>query len=151
MDRSRVIAPPPLIYAMTFVPGWLLDRYLGSFSFALAPRMIAAAVFFIPGLLLARGAFRAMRRARTTANPYGESTAIVQEGAFRYTRNPLYVTLALFYIAASLALNAPLAITTLPVALLLVHFGVILREERYLETRFGAEYMSYKAKVRRWI
>jgi protein-S-isoprenylcysteine O-methyltransferase Ste14 len=150
-DRSRVIAPPPLIYLATFVPGWFIDRALEPPALDVLTRMLGGALFFVPGLALAAGAFRAFRRARTTANPYGESTAIITDGPFRYTRNPLYVTLALFYVALALVANAPWAVTTLPIALLLVHHGVILREERYLENRFGDQYVHYKARVRRWV
>jgi protein-S-isoprenylcysteine O-methyltransferase Ste14 len=148
---SRVIAPPPLIYGGLFVPGWLIDRVIETSPLDPAVRVIGALLFFAPGLWLAGSAFRAFRRARTTANPYGESTAIITDGPFRFTRNPLYVTLALFYIAAAFVLNSPLAVTTLPLALLLVHHGVILREERYLAHRFGDEYARYKARVRRWL
>lgn len=150
-DHARVIAPPPLIYAMAFVPGWFIDRAMDMPALPGFARVILAALFIAPGLLLAAGAFRAMHRARTTPNPYGESTAIVTDGPFRYTRNPLYLTLALFYSGLAIAMDAPLALLVLPLALLVIHYGVITREERYLERKFGAEYLRYKARVRRWI
>ena len=146
----RVVAPPPLIYAAAFIPGWFMDRAVEMPEIPLPSRMVLGALFILPGVLIAVAAMCAFRRAKTTVNPYGESSAIISDGIFRYTRNPLYLTLALFYVGLAIALDAPLALMLLPVALWVMQWGVITREERYLEGKFGAEYLQYKARVRRW-
>jgi len=79
------------------------------------------------------------------------TSVIVQTGPFARTRNPMYVGLVLIYLGVVLALNAAWALVGLPVLVLYLHFGVIRREERYLEDRFGDEYINYKATVPRWI
>lgn len=92
-----------------------------------------------------------MRRAGTNVDPYHPTTAIVEAGPYRYTRNPLYVGMALIYSGISARANALPAALLLPAVLHLVDRGVIRREERYLEGKFGDEYLRYKGRVRRWI
>jgi protein-S-isoprenylcysteine O-methyltransferase Ste14 len=103
------------------------------------------------GVLLLGWFERAMRQADTPASPYKPVEHIATEGPFRYTRNPGYLAMTLIYVGiASLAI-ALWAVLLLPVALLVIQRGVIEREERYLEGKFGEEYLSYKEQVRRWI
>ena len=72
-------------------------------------------------------------------------------GPFQFSRNPLYVSLTLFYIGIAIAAQSLWALALLIVVLTLMQRGVIEREERYLEHKFGAEYVRYKERVRRWI
>ena len=76
---------------------------------------------------------------------------MVTQGPFQYTRNPAYLSMTIIYTGISSLVNALWAILLLPVALLVIQRGVIEREERYLERKFGEEYIRYKAQVRRWI
>ncbi len=78
-------------------------------------------------------------------------TAIITGGPYAYTRNPLYVALALFHGAVAIAAGNVWALLLLAPALLVVRYFVIAREERYLEAKFGEEYLRYKARVRRWL
>ena len=84
-------------------------------------------------------------------SPYKPVSHIATEGPFRYTRNPAYLSMTMMYTGIAALANALWAIIVLPVALLVIQRGVIEREERYLERKFGGEYLSYKARVRRWI
>jgi protein-S-isoprenylcysteine O-methyltransferase Ste14 len=150
-DKAGVVAPPPLIYVGTLLLGLLLSR---RFPIPFLPRK-AARVLGWPllgggGLLL--GWFEwEMRRAGTPTNPYKPVSGIVTEGPFRYTRNPAYLSMTLIYAGVAALTRASWAVLLLPVALLVIRRGVIEREERYLERKFGEEYLSYKAQVRRWI
>jgi protein-S-isoprenylcysteine O-methyltransferase Ste14 len=92
-----------------------------------------------------------MRHAGTPANPYKPVSRMVTDGPFRYTRNPAYLSMTRVYTGIASLTNALWAILLLPVALLVIQRGVIEREERYLERKFGEEYLRYKAQVRRWI
>jgi protein-S-isoprenylcysteine O-methyltransferase Ste14 len=83
-------------------------------------------------------------------NPYQPTTAIVTEGPYRFTRNPIYLSLAVLYAGLAVMANALWSLLLLAV-MLIIHYAVILPEERYLEQKFGEEYRSYKAKVRRWL
>lgn len=92
-----------------------------------------------------------MRRAGVAISPYKPTESVVTTGPFRFTRNPIYLGMTLLYIGAALSLNMLWALVLLPVLLVMVLFGVILREERYLLLRFGTKYLRYKASVGRWL
>ena len=150
-DKAGVIAPPPLIYLGALIFGLLLSR---SFPMGFLPRRMARGLGWplLGGGVLLLGWFEwAMRRAGTPTNPYKPSSGIVTEGPFRYTRNPAYLSMTMVYAGVAFLARAPWALALLPVALGVIRRGVIEREERYLERKFGAEYVSYKARVRRWI
>jgi protein-S-isoprenylcysteine O-methyltransferase Ste14 len=108
-------------------------------------------IFIVVPLLIAAGAFVVMLRAKTNIDPYHPTTALVMTGPFRYTRNPLYVSLAMLYVGLSIELGFTGSLLLLPVALVVMHFGVVRREERYLERKFGDEYRAYMVRTRRWI
>jgi protein-S-isoprenylcysteine O-methyltransferase Ste14 len=146
-DRAGVIAPPPLIYAAVFLAG-LAIRYFWWMPIPFGRP--AAAVFLVLSLAMLAWATAAMRRARTSMLPYKPTTALVTSGPFRFTRNPLYLSLNLGYISAALWIDALPALLLVPVALAILHFGVILREESYLEAKFGDAYRDYRRRVPRW-
>ena len=79
------------------------------------------------------------------------TTAIVVHGPYRFTRNPMYVSLVGLYAGVTLFVNSAWPLILLPAVVLLVQRQVIAREEAYLEAKFGEEYRAYKARVRRWI
>ncbi len=150
-DNPGVIAPPPLIYAGTLAAGLLLHML---FPVRFLPRKIApilgGVLLGIPAVLLPL-AFRTMIRAHTNVNPELPATTLVTEGPFRMTRNPLYLSLALLYIGISMLINTLWSILLFPILILVMRRGVIDREERYLERKFGEQYREYKGSVRRWI
>ncbi len=91
------------------------------------------------------------RRVGTQVSPLRPSTALATGGIYRYTRNPLYVSLAFIYLGIAAAMNG-LWLLLLAVPLLVaIRYGVIAREERYLEAKFGEDYRQYKRRVRRWM
>ena len=92
-----------------------------------------------------------MRRADTPISPEEPVSSLVTDGPFRYTRNPGYLGIAMTYAGLASLANALWAILLLPATLFVIQRGVIEREERYLERKFGEEYLRYKARVRRWI
>ena len=150
-DKAGVVAPPPLIYLGILVVGLLLNR---RFPIGSLPRAIARGAgwpLLGGGVLLLVWFERAMRQADTPASPYKPVERIAKEGPFRYSRNPGYLSMAMIYAGIASLANALWALLLLPVALLAIQRGVIEREERYLERKFGEEYLSYKAQVRRWI
>ena len=150
-DKAGVVAPPPLIYLGALVLGLLLNR---RFPVAFLPHGVARGLgwpLLGAGVLLLGWFERALRQADTPASPYKPVERIATEGPFRYTRNPGYLAMTLIYAGIASLANALWAIVLLPVALLVIQRGVIEREERYLEGKFGEEYLSYKEQVRRWI
>ena len=150
-DTPGVIAPPPLIYAVPLVAGWFIDR---TNPFPMMPanyaKWIGVAAIAL-GIALMVFAGVQFWRKHTSVIPYTPTTAIVQSGPFRISRNPIYVADTLCYVGVAILLNTAWPLLVLPLVLLVMHRGVILREERYLEQKFGDEYNSYKVRVRRWL
>ena len=150
-DNPGVVAPPPLIYAGAFTIGLLLHRlFPARFLPKTAARPLGRLCTVTSGIL-ALSALLEMRRAGTNVDPRQPATALVSKGPFRFTRNPLYLSLALLYTGMALRINSLWIIAMLPGALIAMRRGVINREEQYLERKFGEQYLSYKARVRRWI
>jgi protein-S-isoprenylcysteine O-methyltransferase Ste14 len=150
-DSAGVVAPPPLIYAGALIAGLMMNAL---FPVAFLPRLLSRMLgwpLVVSGLLLGIFGFRTLRGAGTNVDPSEPTTAIVVEGPYRFTRNPLYVGMTLMYGGISARANALWAILLLPFVLIVMRRGVIEREERYLERLFGEEYLRYKARVRRWI
>ena len=150
-DNAGVIAPPPLIYAGALAVGLLLHRaFPVKFLSRGVARILGATLIGIAGTVIT-SAVREMRRADTPVNPTEPTRALVVEGPFRFTRNPLYLSLTLLYAGIASFVNTLWAMLLLPVVLIVMNRGVIDREEQYLERKFGEEYVSYKERVRRWI
>jgi len=108
----------------------------------------AILVFGVVGLA---AAIRTIRRAQTPVSPYKPTTALVTDGPFRFSRNPIYASDTLIYVGLSLVLNALWALALMPVLIWIVQVGVIAREEEYLAHRFGDDYDRYRRRVRRWL
>ena len=79
------------------------------------------------------------------------STTVVTTGLYRLSRNPIYLGLAALYLGLAFAANSGWAVILLLPILAVMRYGVIAREERYLEAKFGDDYRAYKARVRRWL
>jgi protein-S-isoprenylcysteine O-methyltransferase Ste14 len=94
---------------------------------------------------------RTMRRADTTMHINKPVSSVVQDGPFRFSRNPGYLSLTMLYAGIAVLRNALWAIVLLPLVVYVIQREVIEREEGYLERTFGEEYLNYKARVRRWV
>jgi len=150
-DTAGVIAPPPVIYLTSLVIG-LVFRALVPTPFL--PRGLAfmlGAILIAIAVWLSVWGVRVMHRAGTSEKTSLPTTALVTTGPFRYSRNPLYVSLTLGYLGIAVAAQSLWALALLIVVLAVMLRGVIGREERYLERRFGEDYLRYKGRVRRWI
>lgn len=151
-DTAGIIAPPPLIFAVPFLAGWALHRWAPGFAFdpPIEIRVLGILTMLL-SLVVAGSAFWVMWRHKTAVDPYHPTTALVTSGPFRYTRNPLYIALTLLYTGLSIELGFTGALVLLPVALIVLNLGVVRREERYLERKFGDGYRAYMVRTRRWI
>ncbi len=92
-----------------------------------------------------------MFRAGVDPDPCGPTTAIVSTGPFARSRNPIYVSFNVVYVGVAFVVNTVWLTAFLPIGITLVYYGVIAREESYLEREFGDQYRHYKARVRRWV
>ncbi|MEX2630517.1 MAG: isoprenylcysteine carboxylmethyltransferase family protein [Tistlia sp.] len=152
-ETAGVIAPPPLLYLGALLAGLGLDRLFGlpGLPLELPLRLLLGGAVALAGFGLALPALRGFRRAGTEPEPWKPTRALVVEGPYRFTRNPMYLGMALVYLGVLLAAGGPLTLLLLAPLLAVVRYGVIGREERYLEARFGQPYRDYKARVRRWL
>lgn len=151
-DHPGVLAPPPLIFLFFLGLAALLDRLHPWPTGAPATlRLGLAAVVGGLALPLILGAVRRFGRAGTNVKPWKPTTALVLDGPYRYTRNPMYLAMLLLYMAGGLLLDTVYWVPLLPPLILVMNRGVIRREERYLETLFGEEYRLFKGRVRRWL
>ncbi len=145
------IMRPPFIYLGAIVLGLVLHFAwsVPLMSSAVSQSLGGAAVLAAAALFLwATSAFRA---AGTSVQGNRPTTTIVRTGPYRYSRNPIYLSFSLFQIGLAIGLASLWLLVTLVPAVALMSFVVIPREERYLESRFPADYLPYKASVRRWL
>ena len=124
-----------------------------SFDFVLPGREIMAVGFFIVALIIGLPAVLGFHRAKTTVNPLKPeaSTALVTGGVYRWTRNPMYLAMLLLLIAWACIVSNWAALAMLPLFVAYLNRFQIGPEERALQARFGAEFESYRRKVRRWL
>jgi protein-S-isoprenylcysteine O-methyltransferase Ste14 len=108
-------------------------------------------VLFVAPFALVAWAQLTFRRHGTVVDPRGDVAAIVDDGPFRYTRNPMYLSLLVSFFGGSLLFRLPWAWPLLIVVFLALHFGIVLPEEQYLEGTFGDAYRRYRERVRRWL
>jgi protein-S-isoprenylcysteine O-methyltransferase Ste14 len=150
-DRPGIVAPPPLLYAVALLTVLVLDRVWPRPVFEHAFTVPVGCLAIIAGLTLTLWGVRSMRRARTPINPYSAAETVVGTGAFAISRNPLYVGLDLVLLGFVLVVNSLWGIGVWAVLLGVMHYGVILPEERYLAGRFGEQYERYRSAVRRYL
>jgi len=152
-DTAGVWVPPPVIFVGAFALGVMLDK-LSPLGWPWLPHRLAAVTAI--GLAAFSAAIicwqvATFRQAGTPVAPRLPTMALVTTGPYRFSRNPDYGAQALLYLALTLALGRWWSTLTLIPAMLAIRHGVISREERYLERRFGEQYRAYKRRVRRWI
>jgi protein-S-isoprenylcysteine O-methyltransferase Ste14 len=152
-NNAGVIAPPPLLYAAALGVGLAIDFLLYRVQTGLPAtvRFGLAILLGVAGIGLNAAAFLQVLKAGTRPEPWRPTTAIVTDGVYASTRNPMYLAMALFYLALAIAADSGVAVIVLVPLLFVVQYGVVMREERYLEAKFGADYMRYKQAVRRWL
>ncbi len=152
-DSPGVVVPPPLIFIGTLIGGLVLDRYVVSSTTSVgsATRYVVGGLVALAGAAVIALALNLFRRAGTRPEPWQPSSAIVETGLYRFTRNPMYLGMALFYAGVAIMLDSVVSLLLLIPLLFVIQRGVIGREEAYLEQKFGETYRQYKARVRRWL
>jgi protein-S-isoprenylcysteine O-methyltransferase Ste14 len=150
-DTAGVIALPPLIYMAALVVGTVLHFILPVHLPDSLPLRVGGGVLMLAAIVLASAARVAFARVGTEVNPMRPTTAITDAGPYRFTRNPMYVGLALLLVGIAFAFRLGWLLILAPVVLAIMHWGVVLREERYLSRKFGAPYDAYRARVRRYL
>jgi protein-S-isoprenylcysteine O-methyltransferase Ste14 len=142
---------PPLVYLASLVIGALLQLAMPLPFF---PRTLAVALgvsLVVVAIALFSYSAAKFRGAGTPVPARKPTTTIVRTGPYRFSRNPIYLAFSLLQLGIAIWVNSLWLLATLVAAVALIHSIVIRREEEYLERRFGAQYLDYKASVRRWL
>jgi protein-S-isoprenylcysteine O-methyltransferase Ste14 len=152
-DVPGVIALPPLIFIGFLVAAAVLEAIVPLpvlTAYAVARYLVGGALAACGFVLIGMGT-RRFAAAGTNVPPNLPTTALVVDGIYARTRNPLYLGSTLVYLGLSVAAGSLWAILLMVPLLWVINAGVIVREERYLERKFGDAYRTYKARVRRWV
>jgi protein-S-isoprenylcysteine O-methyltransferase Ste14 len=153
-DTAGVIAPPPLIALAAVVVGifldWLLPAYVLVVVLSLEVRIGLGVLLIVGGFALGFSGRSTFVRFDTNVNPYKPSSALVTTGVFAHVRNPMYVGMAFAVAGIGIALASDWTLVMLAAGALTVHYGVVKREETYLEAKFGEPYRQYMATVPRY-
>jgi protein-S-isoprenylcysteine O-methyltransferase Ste14 len=153
-DTAGIRVFPPLVYLAGLIVGYLIWWFWpvsivpAEWSFSLR---VAAGVALLLGGWLIVAAASAFHRVGTDANPMVPTTALALDGPYRFTRNPMYLGMALLVGGFALLGNALWPLLALIPVIWFIRTQVIDREERYLEARFGVEYRDFTSRVRRWL
>jgi protein-S-isoprenylcysteine O-methyltransferase Ste14 len=153
-DSSGVRLFPPGVYIGGLVIGYLIE-WLSPIPIVPGPLGLALRVLGIAVLLagawLMFAALTRFRSVGTSPNPTQPTTALAFDGPYRFTRNPMYLGMALLLVGFAFIGNALWPLLAVIPAVWIIQTQVIMREEPYLEAKFGSAYRDYKARVRRWV
>lgn len=153
-DSAGIRIPPPLLFLGTLVAGWLLGKLIGQPGVPFVKWHLARSLGWfalVAGFAIMLTAVGLFRKAGTDPKPWKTATAFVTDGVYRWTRNPMYLGMALIYAGVALLADSLVALALLVPLVFVIQKEVIEREESYMEAKFGEAYRSYKASVRRWI
>jgi protein-S-isoprenylcysteine O-methyltransferase Ste14 len=146
--------PPPLLFILGGVGGWLLKSAFPLPLLGPAGRSAGAIVGWlldVLGVALSVWALATFRDARTGIRPNQPASTLVTHGPFQLSRNPMYLGLSLLYLGVTLLVNSIWLLLFLPLVIALLYLTVIRHEERYLAAAFGIAYDEYCRRVRRWL
>ena len=149
-DKPGVIAPPPLILASFILLGLALDWLRPAAFLPSAVQYAAGAALIALALTLSISAIVCFTRAGTNIPTYRPATALVVAGPYRFSRNPIYVGMILLLLGIGVMVDSLWLIGLAAPFAFVLRYGVIAREERYLEAKFGDAYRAYRERVRRW-
>lgn len=152
-DRPEVALHPPTIFVSALIIGFVVRLFAGGWL-SFVPRIVGEALggaMLLAGLAIAVASVSAFAEAGETLPPGTPSRQLLTRGPYSFSRNPIYLAMALIGVGFGAAtLNLWMILATLGAAALL-HFFVIQPEEAYLARRFGAAFEDYRRRVRRWI
>lgn len=150
-DNAAVIAPAPLIYAAFIGAGAAVEYFVPSSLLPFRVGVWVAMVLIAVSIVIVGSAFSTLARAQTAFDARKSTTKIVTSGAFRFSRNPTYLALSILHIGLSFVWGSSWVLLAVVPAIAITQWGVIRREERYLDIKFGDEYRLYASTVRRWL
>lgn len=151
-ETAQVLIRPPLAWSLVVIAGLVLD-WIAPLPFLPDdwPAGFLGAVVFVVALVPAIWAIDTMTRAGTNVPTNRPTTAFVESGPYRFTRNPIYLGMFGGLIGLGIAFDNPWLLLMMALFALVIRYGVVAREEAYLERMFGDAYRRYRRRVRRWL
>ena len=150
-DNAHVIIRPPIAWGLAVIAGLGLNWLVPARFLAAAPASWIGGVVFVLALMLLVWAAATITRSGSNVPTNRPVTTIVESGPYRFTRNPIYLGMMLGLVGLALAFDDLWLLAMLVPFALVIRFGVVAREEAYLERKFGDVYRRYRARVRRWL
>jgi protein-S-isoprenylcysteine O-methyltransferase Ste14 len=150
-DRPAVITHPPVLFVGALLTGAALDWLIPLPMLAPTAGRVPGIALVVVGLILALWCIGLFHRAGTNAPTHLAATALVTDGPYRFSRNPMYLAMTVLSIGVALWANSAWMLGLLIPTFVLLNIGVIGPEERYLEAKFGDAYRQYRGRVRRWL
>lgn len=152
-DNPGVYFPPPLIYAGIFIAAIFIQKIISidDTLFHNVIIKIIGVIFLLTALFFLFRGFKKFFESKNSLITIRPSNSLQTTGIYRISRNPMYIGISNVYLGLSCIIGNWWNIFLFPLLILIIQEYVIKREERYLERRFGQEYLDYKSKVRRWI
>jgi len=149
-DSPNVITFPPIIFFIFYIMGYVTDRAFPTDLGSSETRYSIGGVLLVVSGAIVVWAITHFIRAKTHVDVRKPAIALVTDGPYRFSRNPMYLAMTLLYGGFAAAFSLPITLGFLIPCLALLEYGVISREEIYLDRKFGQEYRNYKGRVRRW-
>lgn len=153
-DRPDILFIPPLGFLLAVVLTVVFARWLplGLIpAFPWWPALMVGLAIIAFALYTNIGGVLAFKRSGTNVNPYKPALTVVRDGPFRYTRNPMYLGMILFVLGLGLLLSTAWGLIFAVILWAALHYGVVLREERYMTGKFGEQYRELLTVTRRWL
>ena len=151
-DLPGILAPPPVLTALCIIAGYVADRFMPlPVMYNRSVRLAIGVILFAGAIAIFLLALRQFTSQGEHPSPYEETHKLLDRGIYGRTRNPIYVAMLVVVLAVAAFTNSAWLFVSLVLDFLLLHFGVVKREERYLSRKLGAPYDDYRRRVRRWI
>ena len=151
-DTAQVMIRPPLVWALAIIAGFTLNWLM---PLPFVPAAVLAAwlggAVFVSALALFAWAITTITQAGSSVQTNIPTASIVDTGPYRFTRNPIYLSMMLGLVGLAVAFDGLWLLAMLAPFFLVIRYGVVAREEAYLERKFGEVYRRYRASVRRWL
>lgn len=151
MSKVKRVIYPPMWLAIGIIAQFALNELFPGIYFATTAGQLVGGVILVVGLAMLVVAGGLFKQADTDLIPFKDVTALVTTGVYRYTRNPMYLGMALVLLGCAVTVGAATAFLIPPLFMVIIHYRFILPEEQMLRELFPQEFPAYCSQVRRWI
>jgi len=150
-DSAHILATPPFFFIIPLLVGAIVEYFVPTSLLPTLPSIIIGLLFSWASLPFIILSLRSFYKVKTAFDARRTTTTLVTTGIYKISRNPAYLSLVLFYIGLSFLINSIWILILVIAVFFSLQKFCIEREEKYLEGKFGSQYLAYKKQVRRWI